>query len=61
MATRLTLEYWIDDVWFVGRLKEVSGLFSYKGALQTRYPWFWFHGYLVNDVFILFVTHSLRL
>jgi predicted RNase H-like HicB family nuclease len=23
-----TLEYWIDDGWYVGRLKEVPGVFS---------------------------------
>jgi predicted RNase H-like HicB family nuclease len=23
-----TLEYWIDDSWYVGRLKEVPGVFS---------------------------------
>jgi predicted RNase H-like HicB family nuclease len=26
-----TLEYWIDDGWYVGRLKEVPGVFS-QGA-----------------------------
>ena len=28
MATQLTLEYWDDDGWCVGRLKEVPGIFS---------------------------------
>ncbi len=28
MTTRLTLEYWVDDGWFVGRLREVPGVFS---------------------------------
>jgi len=26
--TKLTLEYWEDDGWFVGRLVEVPGVFS---------------------------------
>lgn len=34
MATRLTLEYWIDDGWFVGRLKEVPGVFSQGETLE---------------------------
>jgi len=28
MLRNFTLEYWIDDGWFVGRLKEVPGVFS---------------------------------
>ena len=28
MRTRFTLQYWGDDGWFVGRLKEVPGVFS---------------------------------
>jgi predicted RNase H-like HicB family nuclease len=28
MRTRFTLQYWEDDGWFVGRLKEVPGVFS---------------------------------
>jgi predicted RNase H-like HicB family nuclease len=28
MAKTLTMEYWIDDGWYVGRLKEVPGVFS---------------------------------
>lgn len=24
----LTVEYWVDDEWYVGRLKEVPGVFS---------------------------------
>jgi predicted RNase H-like HicB family nuclease len=34
MAKRLTLEYWIDDGWFVGRLKEVPGVFSQGETLE---------------------------
>lgn len=28
MERQFTLEYWIDDRWYVGRLKEVPGVFS---------------------------------
>ena len=28
MQHEFTLEYWQDDDWFVGRLKEVPGVFS---------------------------------
>jgi len=28
MRTKFTLEYWRDDGWYVGRLKEVPGVFS---------------------------------
>jgi predicted RNase H-like HicB family nuclease len=31
---RFTLEYWIDDHWFVGKLKEVPGVFSQGATLQ---------------------------
>jgi predicted RNase H-like HicB family nuclease len=30
----LTLEYWQDDVWFVGRLREVPGCFSQGETLE---------------------------
>jgi len=28
MLRRFTLEYWMDAGWYVGRLKEVPGIFS---------------------------------
>ena len=28
MSKKLTLEYWVDDGWFVGRLKEVPSVFG---------------------------------
>jgi len=31
---RFTLEYWIDDNWYVGRLKEVPGVFSQGETLE---------------------------
>jgi len=34
MAKRFTLEYWIDDNWYVGRLKEVPGVFSQGKSLE---------------------------
>jgi predicted RNase H-like HicB family nuclease len=33
MAT-FTLEYWIDDEWYVGRLREVPGIFSQGRTLE---------------------------
>jgi predicted RNase H-like HicB family nuclease len=29
-----SLEYWMDDNWYVGRLKEVPGVFSQGESLQ---------------------------
>ena len=29
-----TLEYWMDDGWYVGRLREVSGVFSQGETLE---------------------------
>ena len=28
MARRFTVEYWLDNGWYVGRLREVPGVFS---------------------------------
>lgn len=28
MAMKFTLEYWKDDDWYIGRLREVPGVFS---------------------------------
>lgn len=28
MTRNFTLEYWMDDGWYVGRLREVPGVFS---------------------------------
>ncbi|HEX7320505.1 MAG TPA: type II toxin-antitoxin system HicB family antitoxin [bacterium] len=33
MKRNFTLEYWHDDEWFVGRLKEVPGVFSQGKSL----------------------------
>ena len=35
MALRyFTLEYWIDEGWYIGRLREVPGVFSQGETLQ---------------------------
>ncbi len=34
MLRHFTLEYWIDDGWYVGRLKEVPGVFSQGATLE---------------------------
>ena len=34
MERKFTLEYWIDDSWYVGRLKEVPGVFSQGETLE---------------------------
>ena len=34
MEKTFTLEYWIDDEWYVGRLKEVPGVFSQGENMQ---------------------------
>ena len=35
MAQHFTLEYWTDDDWFVGKFKEVPGIFS-QGETLSR-------------------------
>lgn len=34
MKRAFTLEYWQDDGWYVGKLKEVPGIFSQGETLQ---------------------------
>ena len=34
MTRLFTLEYWIDEGWYVGRLKEVPGVFSQGESLE---------------------------
>jgi len=34
MVRYFTLEYWIDEGWYVGKLKEVPGVFSQGASLQ---------------------------
>lgn len=35
MERQFTLEYWIDDEWYVGKLKEVPGVFSQGETLDA--------------------------
>lgn len=34
MQRHFTLQYWIDDGWYVGKLKEVPGVFSQGESLE---------------------------
>ena len=34
MIRHFTLEYWIDDGWYIGKLKEVPGVFSQGETLS---------------------------
>ena len=34
MERHFTLEYWLDDGWYVGKLLEVPGVFSQGGTLE---------------------------
>jgi len=34
MIRHFTLEYWVDEGWYVGRLKEVPGVFSQGECLK---------------------------
>lgn len=34
MVKRFTLEYWVDSGWYVGKLKEVPGVFSQGKTLK---------------------------
>jgi hypothetical protein len=35
MASRFTLEYWIDDGWYVGRLRQMPAVFSQGETLEA--------------------------
>jgi len=34
MIRHFTLEYWVDEGWYVGRLKEIPGVFSQGESLK---------------------------
>jgi len=34
MLRQFTLEYWTEDEWYIGRLKEVPGVFSQGESLE---------------------------
>ena len=35
MTRSFTLDYWLDDGWYVGRLREVPGVFSQGESLEA--------------------------
>jgi predicted RNase H-like HicB family nuclease len=34
MVRHFTLEYWLDEGWYIGKLKEVPGVFSQGESLE---------------------------
>ncbi|MFC1991900.1 type II toxin-antitoxin system HicB family antitoxin [Chloroflexota bacterium] len=34
MVKNFTLEYWIDESWYIGKLKEVPGVFSQGESME---------------------------
>jgi len=34
MTVKFTLEHWLDDGWYVGKLKEVPGVFSQGETIE---------------------------
>jgi predicted RNase H-like HicB family nuclease len=34
METRYTLDYWIDDGWYIGKLREIPGVFSQGETIE---------------------------
>ncbi len=34
MSVKFTLEYWLDEGWYVGKLKEVPGVFSQGETIE---------------------------
>jgi predicted RNase H-like HicB family nuclease len=34
MIRNFTLDYWLDDGWYIGRLREVHGVFSQGESLE---------------------------
>ncbi|MCI0469044.1 MAG: type II toxin-antitoxin system HicB family antitoxin, partial [Nitrospirae bacterium] len=34
MIRHFTLEYWLDDGWYIGKLKEVPGIFTQGESLE---------------------------
>ena len=34
MERHFTLEYWLDDGWYVGRIKEIPGVFSQGETME---------------------------
>lgn len=36
MLKRFTLDFWVDDGWYVGKLREVPGVFSQGKTLKEQ-------------------------
>ena len=53
MRRSFTLEYWIDDDWYVGRLKEIPGVFSQGETLSELEE-------NIRDAYQLLVESDLR-
>ena len=34
MKRQFTLEYWLDDGWYIGKLKEIPGVFSQGETIE---------------------------
>ena len=34
MEKQFTMEYWLDEGWYIGRLKEIPGVFSQAETLE---------------------------
>jgi len=39
MPRHFALEYWVDEGWYVGRLKEVPGIFSQGNSISKEIKW----------------------
>jgi predicted RNase H-like HicB family nuclease len=57
MRRSFALEYWIDDNWFVGRLKEIPGVFSQGETLKELVENLW-DAYLVLQQQLFFDDKS---
>jgi predicted RNase H-like HicB family nuclease len=51
MRGQLTLEFWQDGQWYVGRLLEVPGVFSQGKTLEELHEY-------VQEAYDLMVTHE---
>jgi predicted RNase H-like HicB family nuclease len=54
MKRAFTLEYWLDDGWYVGKLKEVPGVFSQGETLQELEE-------NIEDAYILLMQEELQI
>jgi len=51
MVRHFTLEYWIEDGWYVGKLREVPGIFSQGETLEELEE-------NIKDVFHIMLTEE---